>query len=67
VAVMPDGRRAVSASTDNTLKAWELESGATITTFSCDAAAWCCAVAKESTVIAGDQAGGVYILALETA
>jgi WD40 repeat protein len=27
VAVTPDGRRAVSASSDKTLKVWELESG----------------------------------------
>ena len=28
VAVTPDGRRAVSASCDKTLKVWDLESGA---------------------------------------
>jgi WD40 repeat protein len=40
VAVTPDGR-AVSASHDATLKVWELESGATIATFSGDASAQC--------------------------
>jgi WD40 repeat protein len=65
VAVTPDGRRAVSASADQTLKVWELESGAAIATFSCDASAQCCAVANDSTIVAGDQGGRIHILALE--
>ena len=32
VAITPDGRRAVSASDDNTLRIWDLESGQTIRT-----------------------------------
>lgn len=33
VALTPDERRAVSASDDNMVKAWELETGAVIATF----------------------------------
>ena len=33
MAVTPDGRRAVSASGDRTLRLWDLESGQTIRTF----------------------------------
>ena len=55
-AVTPDGRRAVSASHDNTLNVWELESGATIATFSCDAYAQCFAVANDCTIVAGIKA-----------
>ena len=65
VAVTSNGRHAVSASADRTLTVWELESGSPIATFSCDAPATCCVLAKDSTVVAGDEAGRVYILALE--
>jgi WD40 repeat protein len=37
VVVTPDGKRAVSASWDNTLKVWDVEAGAALVTFSCDA------------------------------
>jgi hypothetical protein len=46
------------------LKVWDRQSGA-ITTFSCDASATCCAVAKVCTIVAGDFGGRVYFLALE--
>jgi WD domain, G-beta repeat len=36
VAMSPDGRRAVSASLDNTLKVWDLETGTLIAAFTCD-------------------------------
>jgi WD40 repeat protein len=66
VAVTPDGRRAVSASDDRKLKVWELESSTPIATFSCDSSTWCCALANDWTIVAGDQAGRIYILAFET-
>ena len=65
VAVTPDGRRAVSASHDHTLKAWDLESGVLLATFHCDAPATCCACAGNRTIVAGDAAGRVYFLTLE--
>ncbi len=36
VAVTPDGQRAVSASEDNTVKVWDLETGEVLATFTCD-------------------------------
>jgi WD40 repeat protein len=65
VAVTPDGRRAVSASTDKTLKAWDLETGLTVAAFVCDAAVRCCAFANQQTIIACDGGGRVHFLVLE--
>ena len=47
VAVTPDGRQAVSASYDNTLKLWDLETGLSIATFRCEAGAHCCVFADQ--------------------
>ena len=60
VAVTPDGKGAVSASYDRTLKVWDLETGSFIATFYCDAAALCCACADGRRIVAGDQGGRVY-------
>jgi WD40 repeat protein len=65
VAVTPDGRRALSASWDHTLKLWDLHSGAVLTTFHCDGPANCCACADNHRIVAGDFAGRVYFLSLE--
>lgn len=59
------GYRAVSASDDRTLKVWELASGTVIATFTCDAAALCCACAGGGKIVAGDQSGRVHFLSLE--
>jgi WD40 repeat protein len=51
VAVTPDGRRAVSASGDGTLRLWHLESGEGIATF-----IFSCAFAPDGlTIVAGDE------------
>ena len=66
VAVTPDGRRAVSASEDNTLKVWDLETGEVLATFTCDAAAFCCAFSDAlKLIVAGDAGGHLHFLRLE--
>ena len=64
-AVSRDGRLAVSASLDRTLKVWDLETGAVVVTFTCDAAAHCCALASNRRIVAGDRLGRVHFLSLE--
>jgi WD40 repeat protein len=59
-----DGRRVVSASWDN-LKVWDVETGELIATFTCDAAAYCCAFVRDEQFTAGDEGGRVYFLRLE--
>jgi len=65
VALTANGRSVVSASDDKTLKIWELDRGTMIATFSCDASVRCCTLANDRTIVAGDAAGAVYVLALE--
>ena len=63
VAVTPDGRFAVSASHDKTLKVWELSTGQTVLTLGTHVPFHCCAItSKGKTFLAGDAAGGVHIL-----
>ena len=65
VAVTADGRRAVSASWDHTLRVWDLETGTPVATFTCDAPALCCAFASAQVIVVGDMAGQVHFLSLE--
>jgi WD domain, G-beta repeat len=65
VAVTADGRRAVSASWDNTLKVWDLDTGSCLATFTCDAHVFCCTFASERKILAGDAIGRLHLLQLE--
>ena len=66
VSVFADGRRAISASSDRTLKVWGLATGALLASFTGDASMRCCAVAPTGEVIvAGDVTGRVHFLRLE--
>ena len=65
VAVTPDGKRAVSASWDKTLKAWDLATGLLIATFYCDAPALCCVFVDHQRIVAGDGGGRVHFLVLK--
>ena len=64
MAVSPDGRRAVSASSDKTLKVWDLETGTVVATFTCEAAVRCCAFAAPRTIFVGDHFGRLHLLEL---
>lgn len=48
---------AVSASDDNTLKLWDVESGMPLATFTCDGYAFCCAFINDRKLIAGNALG----------
>jgi len=66
VAVTPDGRRAVSASGDQTLKVWDLERGEVVATFTGESSILCCAVGPDGvTIVAGESSGRVHLLRLE--
>ena len=63
-----DGRRqrALSASAENTVKVWELETGVVLATFTCDGGEHCCAFSDGGMlIVAGDASGHVHFLRLE--
>jgi WD40 repeat protein len=63
VAVMPEGRRAVSGSGDRTLRLWDLESGEEIVTFTGESSMASCAVSPDGrTIIAGEISGRMHFL-----
>ncbi len=67
VAVTSDGRRAISASDDNSLRVWSLETGACVAAFTADSPLYCCAVGPESHIILageGARSGKVQFLTL---
>ena len=66
VVVTPDGRRAISASDDRTLKVWDLETGNIIVNFSGDSTLVTCAVSPDGqTIVAGEALRRVHFLRLE--
>ena len=66
VALHADGRLAVSASTDRTLKVWDLERGTIIASFQGDSEITCCVImSDEQTIVAGEESGRMHFLKLE--
>ncbi len=66
VAIAPDGKTAISASDDKTLKVWDLLTGKEVASFSGEGAFNGCAFAPDGvTVVAGDASGRVHFLRLE--
>jgi hypothetical protein len=65
VALSGDWRRAVSASSDHTLKVREVERGVLLATFTCESAAYCCAFSETPKLVCGgDALGRVHFLEL---
>ena len=56
LALMPDGRRAVSASEDQTVRLWDLERGTELASFHSDGRLFSCAAGGEHVVV-GDDLG----------
>ncbi|MEH1921859.1 hypothetical protein [Nostoc sp.] len=66
VAVTPNGQQVISASSDKTLKVWNLATGEVIATFTGEYPISCCAVAPDGmTIVAGDTSGRVHFLRLQ--
>ena len=66
MTVTPDGARAVSGSSDNTPRAWNLNTGKQIAQLALDANVETVAIhaGPPLTVVAGDAAGSVYCFEL---
>jgi WD40 repeat protein len=68
VTVTPDRQCAVSASQDDTLRVWELETEKLLATFTCDSpASWRAFSEAVKLILAGDAVGHLDILRLEKA
>jgi WD40 repeat protein len=66
VAVTSDGRRAISAASDHTLRVWDVETGTHITTFTGESPMLRCAIAPDGrTIIAREKSGRGHFLRLE--
>ena len=62
---MVDGCRAVSGSSDGTLRVWDLETGKTLAVVTLDAPVRAVAVSPDGRIVlVGDQAGKVHFLDL---
>jgi WD40 repeat protein len=66
VAVTPDGKRAISASSDNTLRLWDLESGKNLLRLVSEAPFYAVAIGPNGKlIVAGDSMGVVHFISLE--
>ncbi|HSR99034.1 MAG TPA: hypothetical protein VLM79_18390, partial [Kofleriaceae bacterium] len=59
--VTPDGRRAVSASRDRTIRVWDLATQACLSTF-CGSADFRAVAVTNAMICAGDAAGTLWFL-----
>jgi WD40 repeat protein len=68
MAITPNGKQALSASGDETLKLWDLNSSKCLAIWGGEFSLICCAVSpslNSIAVIAGEESGRVHILQLE--
>jgi WD40 repeat protein len=66
VSVRQDGRYAVSASQDATIRLWSLDRGRQVASYHADHSFRCCVMAPDGrTVVAGDDGGQVHFLRIE--
>ena len=66
IAVTTNGDLLISASSDNTLKVWDLEKQKVIANFTGDSRLNCCAIAPDGiTIVAGEASGRLHFLRLE--
>ena len=65
-AALPDGRRALSASADKTLKLWDIETGDPLAAFTANSDLFAAAVAANDRFVAGSHDGRPHILRLLT-
>ncbi|MCG8358784.1 MAG: TIR domain-containing protein [Kiloniellales bacterium] len=65
VAITADGKQALSASSDRSLRLWDLDSGAEIRRFSSDWSILCCdLISDPPRVVFGDTMGRIHLLEL---
>jgi WD40 repeat protein len=65
-AISPDGQQALSASSDRTLRLWDLATGSEITRWHADAPLYCCAFHPDGRrVMVGDSLGNLHWLRIE--
>ena len=62
VAALPDGRPALSASADKTLKLWDLETGNPLAAFTADSDLFAVATAANDRFVAGSHDSRLDIL-----
>ena len=65
-AITGNGKRAVSASSDKTVKVWDLETGECLATLAVDGPLYGCAMSEGGAHIVAAGARGVYFLKVVT-
>ena len=66
VAIAPDGKTAVSASWDDTLKVWDLKFGIEVANFHGESWFFSCDISPDGkTIVAGEESGRMHFLRIE--